>query len=159
MRLRLFFKTHTILVLLQFVFGWFFFYAGVTKIFNSEWTAKGFLENAETFSGFYGWLASPNILPIVDFLNQWGLTLIGVAFILGIFVRLSAYLGALLMLLYYFPTLSFPYAGEHSLIVDEHIIYALALLLLASMHTKYAKNILSFIRNFGPTPSKQYGNW
>ena len=135
--MRRIFKTNTVSIFLRLAFGWLFFYAGFTKVINPEWSAAGFLNNAQTFSSFYGWLASPNILPIVDFLNQWGLTLIGAALILGVFVRLSAYLGALLMILYYFPTLSFPYAGEHSLLVDDHIIYALALLLLASIHTAH----------------------
>ncbi|MFQ5661715.1 MAG: DoxX family protein [Candidatus Paceibacteria bacterium] len=130
-------KTDTALLLLRFTFGWLFFYAGITKVINPQWSAKGFLENAQTFSGFYSWLASPNILPTVDFLNEWGLTLIGIALILGVLVRLSAYLGALLMVLYYFPGLSFPYIGEHSLLVDDHIIYALGLLLLASLSTKH----------------------
>jgi len=46
---------------------------------------------------------------------------------------LSSVLGALLMLLYYFPVLSFPYIKPHSYIVDEHIIYALALIFLAAI--------------------------
>ncbi|MBV22357.1 MAG: hypothetical protein CMI57_02580 [Parcubacteria group bacterium] len=135
--MRRFLKTNTTLVLLRLAFGWFFLYAGLTKVVNPEWTATGFLNNAQTFSGFYSWLASSNILPIVDFLNEWGLTLIGATLILGIFVRLSAYLGALLMILYYFPGLTFPHVGEHAYLVDEHIIYALALLLLASLHTAH----------------------
>lgn len=135
--MRRFFKTNTISVLLRLAFGWLFFYAGFTKVIDPQWSAVGFLNNAQTFSGFYSWLASPNILPVVDFLNEWGLTLIGAALILGVLVRLSAYLGALIMLLYYFPGLTFPYIGEHSLIVDEHIIYALGLLLLASLSTAH----------------------
>lgn len=73
------------------------------------------------------------MLPLVDFLNEWGLTLIGVSLTLGIAVRLSGTLGAFLMLLYYFPVLTFPTIGEHAYLVDDHIIYAAALLVLASM--------------------------
>jgi thiosulfate dehydrogenase (quinone) large subunit len=130
-------KTDTAILLLRLALGWLFLYAGLTKFLDSSWTAKGFLENAQTFSGFYSWLASPNILPIVDMLNQWGLTIIGAVLILGILVRFSSYLGALMMLLYYFPGLAFPYAGEHSLIVDEHIIYALVFLTLATMSSNH----------------------
>jgi len=36
----------------------------------------------------------------------------------------------LLMILYYLPVLSFPYAGEHSFLVDEHIIYITTFLVL-----------------------------
>ena len=105
--------------------GWLFFYAGITKILDPKWSAKGYLASAKTFSDFYAWLASDNILPIVNFLNEWGLALIGASLILGIFVKISSPFGALLMILYYFPILVFPYAGEHSYIADEHIIYAL----------------------------------
>lgn len=130
-------KTDSAIVLLRLTLGWLFLYAGITKVVDPSWSAKGFLEHANTFSGFYGWLALPNILPIVDFLNQWGLTIIGAFLILGILVRYSAYLGALMMLLYYFPVLTFPYVGEHSFIVDEHIIYAAAFLVLASMSSNH----------------------
>ena len=59
----------------------------------------------------------------------------GVSLILGIFVRMSSVLGAVLMLLYYFPILEFPYVG-HSFLVDEHIIYALALIMFASLRVE-----------------------
>lgn len=130
-------KTDSAILLLRLALGWLFLYAGLTKIVNPEWSAVGFLNSAKTFSGFYSWLASPNILPVVDFLNEWGLTLIGIALILGVIVRLSAYFGALMMLLYYFPGLTFPYAGEHSLIVDEHIVYIVAFLVLGSLSSNH----------------------
>ncbi|MDZ4231206.1 MAG: hypothetical protein U1C52_00225, partial [Patescibacteria group bacterium] len=40
-------------------------------------------------------------------------------------------LGAVLMVFYYLPILDFPYAGEHSFIVDEHVVYALTLIFFA----------------------------
>ncbi|MEK7599391.1 MAG: DoxX family protein [Patescibacteria group bacterium] len=121
------------LFLLRISLGWLMFYAGITKILNPEWSAAGYLKGAKTFVGFYQWLASPGILPIINFVNEWGLTILGVSLILGIGVRLSSILGAALMLLYYFPVLDFPYPNPHSYLVDEHIIYALALLLFASL--------------------------
>lgn len=119
--------------LLRIALGGLFFYAGITKILDPKWSAAGYLKGAQTFSSFYTWLISPSVLPIVNFINEWGLTLLGVSLILGVFVRLSAKLGALLMLLYYFPVLNFPHIAPHSYIVDEHIIYAAALLLLGSL--------------------------
>src|SRR3989344_5117896 len=110
--------------------GVLFFYAGITKVVDPAWSSEGYLKGAQTFNAFYTWLASPGLLSITDFVNEWGLTLLGLALILGIGIRYVAPLGALLMLLYYFPVLDFPYAGEHAYIVDEHIIYALMLLLL-----------------------------
>ncbi|MBL7045257.1 MAG: DoxX family membrane protein [Parcubacteria group bacterium] len=130
-------KTDTAILLLRLALGWLFLYAGLTKVVDPTWSAGGFLNNAQTFSGFYGWLASPQILPFVDFLNQWGLTLIGAALILGLIVRFSSYLGALMMLLYYFPGLTFPKVGEHAYLVDDHIIYIAAFLVLASMSSNH----------------------
>lgn len=115
--------------LLRLAVGWLFFYAGLTKILSPNWSAVGYLKSAKTFPSFYNWLASQATLPVVNFLNKWGLLLIGLSLILGLFTRLGSLAGILLMLLYYFPTLQFPYPNPHSLIVDEHIIYALVFLL------------------------------
>lgn len=119
------------LFILRVVFGWMYLYAGITKLINPNWSAAFYIKDAQNFAGFYQWLMTPNILPIVNFLNEWGLTLLGVALIFGVFVRLGAFLGALLMLLYYFPILKFPYPNPHAYIVDEHIIYIAALAVLA----------------------------
>src|SRR3989338_5455249 len=120
------------LFLLRISMGWLMFYAGITKILNPEWSAVGYLKGAKTFAGFYQFLTQPGILPITNFVNEWGLTLLGISLILGVFVRLSSILGAALMLLYYLPILDFPYPNAHSFIIDEHIIYATALTLLAA---------------------------
>ena len=121
------------LFLLRISMGWLMFYAGITKVLNSEWSAAGYLKGAKTFTGFFEWFASPAVLPVTNFVNEWGLTLLGVSLILGIAVRLSSLLGLVLMMLYYFPILDFPYPNPHSYVIDDHIIYALVLLLLASL--------------------------
>ena len=109
------------------------FYAGITKILNPQgFSAAFYLKDAKTFHGFYQAMLQPDILPFINFVNEWGLTLLGVSLILGVFVRISAPLGAVLMLLYYFPILNGLYPNAHALIVDEHIIYAVALLILAA---------------------------
>ena len=118
------------LFLLRITTGWLMFYAGITKVVDPAWSAAGYLTGAKHFIGFYQRLAQPGILPFVNFINEWGLTLLGISLILGIGVRLSATLGAVLMILYYIP-LGFPYPDAHSLVVDEHIIYACALFVLA----------------------------
>ncbi|MEK7133249.1 MAG: DoxX family membrane protein, partial [Patescibacteria group bacterium] len=81
------------LFFLRISLGWLMFYAGIAKILNPEWSAAGYLKSAKTFVGFYQWLASPGVLPIINFLNEWGLTILGVSLILGIGVRLSSILG------------------------------------------------------------------
>ena len=119
------------ILLLRIGVGWMFFYTGITKILNPAWTSAGYLKGAKTFVVFYNALLSPSILPIVDFINEWGSLLLGISLIFGVFVRLSSFFGAVLMLLYYFPILDFPYPNPYSFIIDEHIIYALILILFA----------------------------
>lgn len=123
------------LFLLRVGLGWVFFWAGITKVLNPAWSAEGYLKGAKTFPEIFNWFASPTVLPFTNFMNEWGLTLLGVSLILGVFVRWSAFLGALLMILYYFPILKFPYPGFPSLnsfIIDDHIIFIIALFVLAT---------------------------
>ena len=128
-------KYKSILIfLLRISMGWLLLYAGYSKVSNPEWSATGFLKGAQTFPGLFEWFGSPSILPLTNFLNEWGQVLLGIAIILGVVMTLSSLLAALMMILYYLPALNFPFVGEHSLIVDEHIIYAVAFLLLAALH-------------------------
>lgn len=122
--------TNMIIFLLRISLGWLFFYAGITKIIDPNWSAAFYLKGAQTFPELFSWFLNPEILPYVNFLNKWGLTLIGISLILGMCVRWSALAGILLMALYYLPLLHFPKVGEHSYLVDEHVIYALVLAFL-----------------------------
>jgi len=121
------------LLLTRLALGILFFYAGITKVLDSTWSAAGYIGGAKTFAGFYQLFLNPAVLPIVNFLNAWGLTILGVSLILGLFVRLSSSLGIVLMLLYYFAAGPFPYPNAHALLIDEHIIYALLLLFFFSV--------------------------
>jgi len=120
------------LFLLRIVAGWMFFYAGITKVLNPQWSAEGYLKGAKAFTWFFQMLLDPSILPIINFMNKWGLTFLGISLILGLFVRFSSLLGVLLMALYYI-ALGFPYPNPHSYIVDEHIIYISILLFFAAV--------------------------
>lgn len=123
--------TQTYLFALRIALGVLFLYAGASKLLNPEWSAEGYLKSAKTFSGLYAWFAGPSMLPAINFINEWGLTLLGISLLLGICVRLASYLGAVLMLLYYFPVMEFPYVNTHYFLVDYHVIFIICLLLLA----------------------------
>ncbi|MDP3900957.1 MAG: DoxX family protein [bacterium] len=139
----------TILFLSRISIGWLFLYAGLDKIFNPSWTSKGYLLGAKTLPGVYAFFASPGILPFVDFLNEWGLTLLGISLILGVLVRFSSWFAVLLMFLYYLPVLQFPYVGEHSFLVDEHIIYIFFLLMLGALNAGRSWGLDSLLRKKG----------
>ena len=112
--------------------GWMFFYAGITKVLNPQWSAEGYLKGAKAFTWFFQMLLDPSVLPIINFMNKWGLTLLGISLILGLFVRFSSLLGVLLMILYYI-ALDFPHPNPNAYIVDQHIIYISILLFFAAV--------------------------
>ena len=93
-----------IITIIRAAVGWHFLFEGCSKLFAAEWSAASYLNNTFGFlSGFYHWLAAtPVRIGIVDFLNVWGLLLIGLALFLGLFVRWASLAGALLLALYYF---------------------------------------------------------
>lgn len=113
---------------LRVVLGTLFFYAGWTKLIDPDgWSAAGFLQGATApFADFFQSLAGS---VLVDQLNIWGLLLIGLALMLGFFVRPAAILGSLMMLMYYLA--HFETNIAHGLI-DEHIVYIFILLLFLS---------------------------
>lgn len=142
------------LLFLRLSLGWLFFYAGITKVLDPNWTAAGYLKATQTATELYRWFASPQNITWVNFLNEWGLTLIGAALILGIFVRLAALSGILLMILYYIPILSFPYVGKGttSFLVDQHIIFIFALLVLWAFDAGKYWGLKPLVKKFTPQP-------
>lgn len=119
------------LFFLRIISGWLFFYAGYVQLMTEKWSAGGYLKGAQNFKELYLWLLRPDVLPIISQINKWALIFLGLSLIVGAFVRLSSYLGIVLMLLYYF-ALPFPAQSTHGLVVDEHIIYIGVLAALAA---------------------------
>ncbi len=121
--------------ILRMAIGWHFLYEGLSKILQGDWTASGFLLNTSGFlSGFYHALASsPGLLRATDLLNMYGLLFIGLALFVGLFSRIAAFSGAILLTLYYFayppfgnPMMSF--SDGHLFIIDKLFIETAALL-------------------------------
>jgi len=94
----------TIITIIRAAIGWHFLYQGIIKLIATDWSSASYLSGTFGFlSGFYHWLAaSPVRLGIVDFINVWGLILIGLALFMGLFSRWASLAGALLLSLYYF---------------------------------------------------------
>ena len=131
------------LVFLRLAIGWHFLYEGLVKLANPNWTSAGYLMDSAGFmKQFYFNLAlNPDILQVVDFLNIWGLILIGAGLILGAFTRVAIISGIVLMVFYYFshpPFVGLKYAvpGDGSyLVVNKMVIEALALAVLLAFPT------------------------
>lgn len=128
--------------------GIMFFYAGITKVMNPNWSAAGYLNNAKTFPDLFQWFASANNLGWVNFMNEWGLTLVGLALIVGLLVRWASLGGILLMILYYFPIMEFPYVGPNSYLIDEHVIFMFVFLILIASNAGTFWGLDSKVRRF-----------
>jgi len=85
----------------------------------------------------YPWQSS-GLLPWTDEVVRWGLVVVGVCLLLGLFTRTACVAGALLLLLFYLamPPLPFwpenPRAEGHYILINKNIIEMLALLALAT---------------------------
>lgn len=126
-------------IILRIIIGWYFLYEGLVKLMNPDWSAENFLSGTRGFlSGVFQTMASqPAVLEVVDFLNVWGLILIGLGLFLGFFARIAVYAGILLLFFYYvayppFQGLNFGTVQEgHYLLINKNFIIMLTLIVLA----------------------------
>lgn len=133
----------TALVVLRMLIGWHFLYEGVAKIANPYWSSAGYLSESKWWLSdvFVSLAANPGALGVVDFLNKWGLVLIGLALVVGLFTRFATVVGAILLFIYYVAappfvglTYAMPTEGAY-LIVNKTLIEAVALLVLIAFPT------------------------
>ena len=137
------------LTAIRILIGWHFLYEGLAKLFSKSWSSVAYLtESHWIFSGlFHSIAANETSLKVVDFLNIWGLILIGLGLFLGVLTRYAGIAGALLMLLYYVanpPLIGF--ASEASgegqyLIVNKNLIEMAVLALFAFLPTSFTFSI------------------
>ena len=126
------------LVTLRVLIGWHFLYEGLVKLSNPNWSSIGYLLDSKgLFKSFYFWLASdPILLQTIDFLNVWGLIVIGLGLILGLFTNVALCAGIGLLTMYYFshpPLIGLKYAlpSEGSyLLVNKTLIEMAAMVVL-----------------------------
>jgi uncharacterized membrane protein YphA (DoxX/SURF4 family) len=151
-----------LLTILRILVGWHFLYEGITKMVNPSWSAGPFLlESTWWFSGLFKAIAThPASLAVVDFLNVWGLTLIGLGLFIGLFTRLAAWAGALLLLVYYIARPPFiglmdgmPTDGSY-IWVNKNLIEMFLLLLLARVPIQWMFGIDNLLKE-RKKPSKE----
>jgi thiosulfate dehydrogenase [quinone] large subunit len=146
----------TALVALRFAIGWHFFYEGVSKAVNAYWTSAGYLDASQGFmSGWFVDLASnPGTLALVDFLNVWGLILVGLGLMLGFLTRTAAFFGMGMLALYYLATppwpgfvYSIPSEGAY-LIINKTFIELCALFVTLLFSTGHIIGLDRLVRVF-----------
>jgi len=143
----------TSLVILRVLIGWYFLYEGLTKIMATNWSSYAYLRDSKgVFAPFFTMLTDhPFVMDVVNAINMYGLTAIGLCLILGCFVK-YANIGAIgLLTLYY---LSHPpLIDVHYLIrpegsymwVDKNLIMLCAIVVLMLFPTSKEIGIDRFI--------------
>jgi thiosulfate dehydrogenase [quinone] large subunit len=128
------------ITVMRVLIGWHFLYEGIAKLSNPTWSAAGYMKAARgPFSGLFRWLASqPNLLENANTITMYGLAIVGVLLILGLFTRLAAVGGMGFILLFYLCNppfvgyfYSLPTEGSY-LVVNKNLVElgALAVILL-----------------------------
>ena len=143
------------LVTLRVLIGWHFLYEGMSKIINPYWSSVAYLLDSKgPFSGLAETIVSnPTLLSISDYVNMWGLTLVGASLLLGLFSRYTALIGMGLVILYYLfapPLLGLEYSrpGEGSyIIVNKNLIEACALWVIHSFPTSHVIGLDRLLSN------------
>lgn len=119
-----------VIFVLRILVGWTFLYAGCWQI-RQNFDTAGFLNHVVTFHAFFAHFAAPAVLPYTDFLVKWGHLLIGLSLVSGLMVRISGPFGILLMVIYYFAHMQWPFIEDHlNLFVDYHLVYATVIVYL-----------------------------
>lgn len=143
------------LTLLRIFIGWHFLYEGLVKLYSSpSWSAAGYLNGSvgPLSHVFKDVAAGTDMLAVVNFLNIWGLIIIGLALFIGFFSKPAKLCGIILLSLYYlayppFPifTISAPVEGSYW-IVNKNLVEMAALLVLYLFPTSHITGIDRFIK-------------
>jgi thiosulfate dehydrogenase [quinone] large subunit len=143
------------LVILRITIGWHFLYEGGVKILNPNWTAKSYLLDSGGFlKDFFELIAgNQTLLSISDTANAWGLALIGLSLLLGIFTRYSSISGIVLLLLYYlshpaFPGIEYLFPSDGSyFIINKTLVELFALLVVFAFPTSHIFGLQRLIKS------------
>lgn len=146
-----------LLLLLRFSIGWHLFYQGVGKFLAVNWTSRGYLENSTgPFSGVFHRIAeNPSMLATADICTKWGLVVLGLGLMLGLFTRLSAVGGFALLMLFYLASPALVSDGfvvqsaeGSELYVNKTLIEALALSLILAFPTGQIAGLDILVRHW-----------
>ena len=126
----------------------------VKLLASPSWSAKSYLlGSVGPIAPFFREMAAhPTLLNVVDFLNVWGLILIGISLFIGLLSRPCKLAGIFLLLLYYFayPPIAAlgvnPQAEGSYWIVNKNLIELAALLVLYLFPTSLITGIDRFFK-------------
>ncbi len=129
------------LVFLRFSMGWHFFYQGFGKRTAPGWSGEGYL--AAGWGPFRYIAENPSLLGMADAAVMWGLVILGILMMLGLFTQTAVWLGVLMMAAFYISVPPLDYTGfiyesgdqGTELYVNKIFIEFLALMLVGSFRT------------------------
>ena len=114
-----------LVVFVRLTMAWTFLYAASHQVFVPSFSVVGFLSHTKTFHDVFAVFTTPTMAPITTFLVEYGHLLIGLSLLTGLMVRVSASFGVLLMGIYWFAHMDWPFIeNKNNLIVDYHVVYA-----------------------------------
>lgn len=142
------------LTFLRVLIGWHFLYEGLVKLYSlPAWSAGSYLNGSVgPFAKIFKAIASnADLLLFTDYINIWGLVLIGISLFIGLFTKPFSMFGIVLLLLYYlayppFATLAvnMPLEGSYWL-VNKTLIEMAALFVLFLFPSSHITGIDKFI--------------
>lgn len=105
----------TCLVILRVLIGWYFLYEGLAKIMSPSWSSYAYLRDSKgIFAPFFTMLTDHAfIMDVVNYINIYGLTAIGLCLVLGCFVKYANIGAVVLLSLYYL---------SHPPLIDVHYL-------------------------------------
>jgi thiosulfate dehydrogenase (quinone) large subunit len=128
------------LTFLRVLIGWHFLYEGLAKLFSSPgWSSKSYLlGSVGPIAPVFNAMAShPTLLNLIDYLNIWGLILIGISLFIGLLSRPFKLFGIVLLLLYYLAYPPFAGLGISTSVEGNYWIVNKNLIELASLFVLY----------------------
>ena len=126
------------LIACRVIIGWHFLYEGCVKLMNPDWSARSFLlDSSGMLESWFFWMANnEGTLATINVLNQWGLVLIGLGLIMGLFSRLASLGGIAMLTLFYLshpPLIGVDYLMPNEgsyLIVNKNLIELASLVVI-----------------------------
>jgi thiosulfate dehydrogenase [quinone] large subunit len=141
----------TALVLMRTLIGWHFLYEGLVKLVWPAWTRAGVPLGRFSSAGYlrsstgpladvFRALADASWLPWIDLLMTWGLVLVGLALMLGLFTQLACAGALALLALFYLswlPTRGVAEPGTEGnyLLVNKNLVEGAAVFVLLVFRT------------------------
>jgi thiosulfate dehydrogenase (quinone) large subunit len=114
-----------LIVFFRLTMAWTFLYAASHQVLVPTFSVVGFLNHTKTFHDVFVVFTTPTMAPITTFLVEYGHLLIGLSLLVGLMVRVSASFGVLLMVIYWFAHMDWPFIeNTNNFIVDYHVVYA-----------------------------------